>query len=444
MTSDALSAVEPMPGMPVETPVEHTAAPAAVWSWPARFAFRFAFAFFLLTTLPFPLYYIPYVAMVAAPWQKFWRAVVPVVGEAVFGVSPEVLPNGSGDTTWNYVQIFTYGVLALLIAVVWSILDRRRLAYPRLLEGLRVFVRFALAAAMIGYGAAKVVQSQFPAPSLEKLVQPAGDMSPMGLLWFFMGYSKGYNFFTGMAELAGGLLLTVRRTTLLGALVTIGVMANIVALNFFYDVPVKLYSSLLLLMAVFLAAPDFKRMLNFLVLNRTAPPDETAPLVRKPWAQAAVIVVRTLIVVWFVWYQISDTAAYMKEYQGQGTPLRGVWNVETLTVDGKDRPWILSDAKRLRRVVMDRPGYASLYGMDDARQRFTLKLDEKKKTLALKDRDDPKRVGLLTYDRKDANTMTLAGKLDGKDIQALLRKEPEKFFLTSRGFHWIQEYPLNR
>jgi hypothetical protein len=49
------------------------------------------------------------------------------------------------------------------------------------------------------------------------------------------------------------------------------VLANIVALTFCYDVPVKLYSSHLLLMAVFLVAPDLRRLLN-LVWNRPTAP----------------------------------------------------------------------------------------------------------------------------------------------------------------------------
>jgi hypothetical protein len=66
----------------------------------------------------------------------------------------------------------------------------------------------------------------------------------------------------------GGVLLLFRRTTLLGALVVAIVMMNIAAINFFYDVPVKLYSSMLFLMAVFLMAKDFSQLLNALILHK--------------------------------------------------------------------------------------------------------------------------------------------------------------------------------
>ena len=38
--------------------------------------------------------------------------------ENVFRIQEELVPpNGSGDTTWNYIQVFTGFVLALLILV---------------------------------------------------------------------------------------------------------------------------------------------------------------------------------------------------------------------------------------------------------------------------------------------------------------------------------------
>ncbi len=124
---------------------------------------------------------------------------------------------------------------------------------------LRLLVRYTLAFTLFGYGFAKIFPLQFPPPRLFRLIQPYGDFSPMGVLWNFMGASVPYQIFSGAAEALGGFLLLFRPTTTLGALVSFAVMANVVALNFCYDVPVKLYSCNLLLMAVFLAAGDAPR-----------------------------------------------------------------------------------------------------------------------------------------------------------------------------------------
>ncbi|MFY9224894.1 MAG: hypothetical protein WAQ98_19635, partial [Blastocatellia bacterium] len=71
---------------------------------------------------------------------------------------------------------------------------------------------------------------------LDRLIQPFGDASPMGLAWTFMGASYSYNFFAGMGEMLAGFLLIFPQTATLGALVAIGVISNIVMLNFSYDI----------------------------------------------------------------------------------------------------------------------------------------------------------------------------------------------------------------
>jgi hypothetical protein len=68
------------------------------------------------------------------------------------------------------------------------------------------------------YGAAKVFKSQFPDPPASRLLEPLGEMSPMGLLWSFMGASEAYTVFGGLAETIPAILLMFGRTTLLGAL----------------------------------------------------------------------------------------------------------------------------------------------------------------------------------------------------------------------------------
>ena len=210
----------------------------------------------------------------------------------------------------------------------------------------------------------------------------------------------------------------------------------------FYDVPVKLYSAELLLLAVFLTVPHLNRMLKFFVLNRPVPPDASEPLVRNRRAQIAIIILRTLLVAWYVVITIRQSQSFLQDRVR--SPIRGIWNVATITVDGVDRPPVVTDLTRWRRLVFDYSGYMSLYEMNDRRQRFTLKLDAQKHTLALTSRDNPSRTALLTYDRKDANTLLITGKLDGHDIRALCQRGDEHFFLTERGFHWVNEKPLNR
>jgi hypothetical protein len=60
-------------------------------------------------------------------------------------------------------------------------------------------------------------------------------------------------------------------------------------------------------------------------------------------------------------------------------------------------------------------------------------------------RSDPSKNVSLKYDTPQPDVLTLEGPFLGDTISVRLRKTPPPtFFLTTRGFHWINEYPLNR
>jgi hypothetical protein len=442
-SSPALRAVEDLP--PDVQPAEDLR-PSPVWGPVKKLLFRFAFSYLVLYSFPFPLYYIPYVAMAVMWYFQMWSKLVPWVGQQVFGVTITVQPNGSGDTTYNYVQVFCYLVIAAVAALIWTVLDRKRRNYARMYEWLRVYTRYVLAVAMVGYGAFKVFPSQFPAPTFDRLMQPFGDSSPMGLLWTFMGASVAYNVFTGLGELTGGLLLTFRRTTLLGALVCIGVMTNVVMLNFSYDVPVKLYSTHLLLMAVFLAAHDLRRLANVLVLNRPAEPAEMRPLFRRKWLNRGAMALGVLLIGFVTFTSLQYSSQSVRDYAAvDKSPLYGLWNVEELELDGRIRPPLVTDAERWRRVMFTGGNRSSIQLMSDNRERYNVEFDEKKRTVTFSKRFDPSWKSTLSYARPEPKLLVLSGTFGGQKVRARLRQEevPE-FLLTTRGFHWISERPFNR
>src|SRR6202007_2547520 len=120
---------------------------------------------------------------------------------------------------------------------VWSLLDRRRENYAALYKWFRLFVRFALASEMFLYGFDKLIPLQMPFPFLTKLLEPYGNFSPMASLWYSIGASPSYEIFAGSAEVLGGLLLLLPRTTTFGALVCLADMTQVFMLNMTYDVP---------------------------------------------------------------------------------------------------------------------------------------------------------------------------------------------------------------
>jgi hypothetical protein len=416
------------------------------WGFGRRFALCFALVYLVLYLFPFPLEAIPWVGDYIALYViDLWGTIVQWVGPAVFGLAINIQPSGSGDTTFNYVQVFCIAVVAVVLGLVLAIAGRKRWNYARLHHWLRVYVRFGLASIMLHYGAVKVIQAQFPPPGLSRLIQPFGDSSPMGLLWTFMGASRSYNAFSGLGEMLGGFLLTMRRTTLLGALVSAGVLANVVMLNFSYDVPVKLYSLHLLAMALFLALPDFGRLARFFVLNRSVEPAALPGAPGRRPLRLALILLRTVLVAYFLIYvPLRNAASQRRFYDSMRPSLYGIWRVDEYSKGGVVVPPLLTEETRWRRVIFDR-GEMGIQYVTDSRIRYRLKLEEAKHELALTRREDPTKKYTLVYEQPVPTRLIVTGVLEGENVRAVLNKvEEPKFLLHDRGFHWITEYPFNR
>jgi hypothetical protein len=413
------------------------------WGPVKRALFRFLFSYLVLYNFPFPLDAIPiYGEILKQSYREIWAAVVPWVGEHVLGVEVRYRPSGSGDATYNYVLLFCYLILALAATVVWTLLDSRRANYVRLHAWLRVYVRFALATAMIRYGAYKVIPEQFGTPFPSDLLQPIGESSPMKLLWTFMGASIPYVIFTGAAEMLGGLLLVARRTALLGALVCIAVMSNVVMLNLSYDVPVKLHSSHLLLMAVFLAAPDLRRLAGLFVRNLRVPPAEQRPLFASRQGNRAALVFRTVFILYVSVAALHQSYENKLQFADVATRQRlyGVWEVEELAVDGAVRPLLATDETLWRRLVFEWPGAIGIqYAHETEVREYGLSLDPGPHMYTLC--CDPEwKEAAISFKRIGLDVLALEGKVDGKQIRGRFRRmDDSRFPLISRGFRWINE-----
>ncbi len=462
----------PAPAVDTEPPARASAAPPyrpdvndaprAPWSRLQRVVFRFAFAYFVIYSALFvagqvPLQYLSESAQkrvtdaVFTPWMHLEDGVVKWVGANVLHVNVTVGPNGSGDTTWNYVQVAIDAALALAITLVWTLLDefvRARAGWGpghqrRLRDGWRVWLRFVLGLTLISYGCAKVIPSQMPAPGLDRLSQPFGEASPMGLLWTFLGASKGYEIFSGLAELVAGWLLVTRRTTTIGALMAMAVMGNVAALNFFYDVPVKLYSSHLFLMAAALVVPEWRRLARIFVLNRAAPPAELGRLF--PWkpANVAASVLCLLVFGHATWQSLRQSRQYYLQYsEGPPSPIWGSWVVTNFELDGA--PAVGSEDEAWRRLVVGNVYRLSLETVKDPFRRYFTKLDEKSRKLTLSRRDAPTWSATLGYELPDKDKLQLEGKFDGHDVFAeFKRSSVSEFLLLRRGFRWVNEFPDN-
>ncbi len=417
----------------------------ARWSFPRRLGFLFLGLFLGLNILPHFPFSIPVVdEMLAVQWLALWEALMPILGNAALGIDEPILVGftGSNDMTWNYVQLLWYVVFAALVALPWATLDRKREHYATLYAWLRIVVRYWLALNLFNYGFIKLFPTQFEALGPIHLARSYGESSPGGLLWTFMGASPVYAGFTGLAEVLAAALLLSRRTTSLGALVAVGVMANVVMMNFCYDVPVKTLSSLLLLGALFLAAHDARRIADLLVFNRpTMARDLGAPVLGRRMRIVRVVAkIGFLMLIATMAIQAMGRLAD-RQKPVEKDPLYGAWAVEQITLDGAPPS---TDEARWRQLAIPAAPIALLRRARGEALVFGLAHDVAAGTITLTQQGPTPTQHVLKVARPAADELILTGSMDGAIEVHLRRIDTEHAPLLTRGFHWITEVPYNR
>jgi hypothetical protein len=417
------------------------------WKPVTRIAFRFCFVylgvFILATQISGSM--LPNLSFYYRGLGRLWpmRDVTFWMGRHVFGLTTLDEASG-GEPLFFWVQTFWLLVVAALTTVIWSAVDRRRQHYNGLYKWFRLFVRFALAAAMFEYGMTKVIPTQFPSPSLDTLVTPVGDLTLSGLLWASIGASPAYEIFTGCLEMLGGILLLVPRTTLLGALISLGAMTQVFALNMTYDIGVKMVSFHLILLAAFLLAPDIPRLVNFFLRNRPADPSRQSELFRTAAANRIAVAAQVAFGIYLVaMYTYINWTFWQVGGGGKPrSPLYGIWNVEELSIDGQPRlPYLNDYDRRWRRVIFEVPDKVVFQRTDDSFARYGAVIDPETKTLALTKGNSKNWKAKFTYVRTSPDRLILDGEMDGYRIRTELQLvEFDTFRLLNSPFRWVRPH----
>src|SRR5262245_22641333 len=184
------------------------------WTLAERFGFRVLVVYVALYTFPGPLSELYGTDFISNPYSAVWRAVVPWFGAHILrlGHPISIQPSGSGDKLFDWVEIPLQLAIALIVAVVWSLIDRRRRSHPKLLAAFTIYLSLTMARTMFSYGFDKVIPNQFSPMDPARLTQYIGETSPGGFAWTFLGFSIPYEIFAGSADTLAATLLLLRRT----------------------------------------------------------------------------------------------------------------------------------------------------------------------------------------------------------------------------------------
>lgn len=131
--------------------------------------------------------------------------------------------------------------------------------------------RWIAAALCILYGFAKLNGSQFAVLDSE-LAGPLREVSGYWLTWYYFSYSPTYGTLIALIQIAGGILLTFRRTALLAALTLIPVFVNILLIDIFFRIAFGATVMALLILGCCSAvtAPHVSRLRRAVLLDTPA------------------------------------------------------------------------------------------------------------------------------------------------------------------------------
>lgn len=227
---------------------------------------------------------------------------------------------------------------------------------------------------------------------------------------------------------------------------TFGVMTHVAVMNFMFDIPVKIFSVHLALMALFIFSTDIKRFINVFITNKaTAAYDYYNPIKDNTYHKT------------IFWLKLVFTLILSGVFllQGWGNSrskdnidkplLYGVWETTHFIKENDTIPPLITDNQRWRYLIIEGKNRATVKMMNDERQNFKFIPDSTTNNVILYGVGEKGEAPNFTYELLDSLTLKLNGELYLYNYEILLkRKKLDDFLLHSRGFNWINERPFNR
>jgi hypothetical protein len=423
------------------------------WNFTQKLLFRFFFVYFMISIAPWTwIENLPYVSVVTQPWYWLQEQLVQFANKNIFKVYKELVPlNGSGDTSWAWTHLWFFTLFSLLVSLIWTVADKNKSGYPRWNYLLVTIVRYNVAMVAFGYGIIKVFALQMWFPSVSQLATPLGEFLPMRLSWLFIGYSTPYQVFSGVAEVIVGLLLFNRKTATAGALMALAVFGNVMAMNLSYDIPVKLFSTHLVVMSLFLVIQEHQRIAAFFIHNKTAPVSTVYDImINKKWQRITRYVLKGLFVVFIIilpFYNSYERYQDSKTTKDQTPIASGIYDVADFVLNNDTIPAIIGDSTRWSNLILQ-PGttgsmlssdtlFRKLYG----RAYFGYFVDTVKKAITFRwSGRQSDSLFTMQYSIPDSSTINLSGVVKKDSLFVRLKRTNKQYRLAEKQFHWLSEY----
>jgi hypothetical protein len=333
-----------------EVQADQSSQPPLVWKSYQKIAFRIAFIFFILMTIPEnPGWY--------TQWFTFdWTSLHYRDLYDIARYQPAFI-RGAGF--YGYAEWLVLFAVSVAGGAIWTLLDRKRTEYNVLYYWLSVIVRYRAAIGIIGFAFTKVLPVQMPYPSTGILNTNFGDLTAQKIYWLSISIVPWYQVFAGVVELTAGVLLFFRKTAVLGAIILFGALGDIVYVNFAYDGGVHVYSSYFVLFAAFIIAKEIPKIYNLFILERYTVPVNFDLKFKEQWLKTTRIVLKTgvIFLFLFVFFYIQLNNFLYDPYKqpaAKGVPsLRGYYQVSEFKLNNQVIPYSPQDSLAWQDVTFE-------------------------------------------------------------------------------------------
>lgn len=232
----------------------------------------YLFAILTVFLLPFPLALFPIHQSLV---NLLFKDVLSFITQNIFQVN--LLKNAeiSSDSILLYFLVLFIWGAACVISIIFQLWGKWQKWRSKALYLFQLILAYYLAFQLLNYGIDKIFKAQFYLPEPNILYTNFGYLDKDILFWSVMGLSYPYNLFMGIAEVLPALLIFYRKTRILGFLLSFAVLLNVVAINFSFDISVKVYSSFLCFLSILLLSPYFQKLYRFFILKQVVNLEDT-------------------------------------------------------------------------------------------------------------------------------------------------------------------------
>ncbi len=315
--------------------------------------------------------------------------VIAFFGHAVFGFedfSTEILSDSKAMYALTAFLLFFSTLVALILSILKPEIPLHKIQY-----WFVVLIRYYLAYQLLNYGFNKVFKWQFFMPEPNTVYTPIGQVTPGLLYWSTVGSSYAFTVFAGVLEVLCAVLLLFRKTFRAGALLGLVIMANVVAINFGFNISVKLFSTFLMALSLLILWPDLSRFKAILFESSEGPSKRWRPIFDKNRTLYRMTKISILLLLVFDALFIYAKTGNWNDDTTDRTPLHGAYDVLDNTSDWK-------------QVFFHRKGYFIVKDAEDHFIDFDIQFDTSQKRFLIE-------RGSLTY--------TFAYEMDANDLLIL-------------------------